>query len=121
MSVITRITNTQIVDREFLIKALEDLGYAWEEGGGLGLRGAQLDIKLKGFAAGFTKSGGYYSFIARGRRQAVKKKTQKDLKRIVQRYVYHAARAKLEAQGFTLAQEDVKEDGQIHLILRRMT
>ena len=42
------------------------------------------------------------------------------LQQVSQRYAYHAARAKLEEQGFTLASEEVREDGRIHLVLRRM-
>jgi hypothetical protein len=41
------------------------------------------------------------------------------LDRLTQRYAYHAARAKLEEQGFMLTSEEQK-DGRIHLVLRRM-
>jgi hypothetical protein len=120
MSAITHITKTQMVEREFLTKALEDLGYAWEEGGSVTRFGPKLDIKIKGQLAGFKKSGGGYDFVARGRRRKVQRDVQQDLKKIIQRYIYHAACAKLQAQGFTLAREEVRESGQIHLVLRRM-
>jgi hypothetical protein len=42
-----------------------------------------------------------------------------NLKKIIQRYAYHAALAKLEQQGFTLANE-TQEKGRVHLVLRRM-
>jgi hypothetical protein len=42
------------------------------------------------------------------------------LQQLTQRYAYQAACAKLEAQGFALASEEVKESGEIHLVLRRM-
>ena len=42
------------------------------------------------------------------------------LQEITRRYAYHAAREKLEAQGFSLVSEEVQEDEQIHLVLRRM-
>ena len=45
---------------------------------------------------------------------------EKFLQQVTQRYAYCAARAKLEEQGFALASEQVQEDGQIHLVLRRM-
>ena len=38
---------------------------------------------------------------------------------VLQRYAYHAARAKLEEQGFDLI-EEVQEKGQIRLVLRRV-
>jgi hypothetical protein len=109
---VTRVTRTNLVKRDYLIKALEDLGYAWTEGGRIGLLGRRLDIKIKGRNAGFRKAGNCYDLVTRG--------TTLNLKKIIQRYVYHAACAKLEAQGFTLAQEEVKESGRIHLVLRRM-
>lgn len=120
MSAITRITKTQIVEREFLIKALEDLGYAWKATGGILSMGPKENIKVKGMSARFQKTGEYYSFITRGTRSTVSRNIQQDLKQITQRYIYHVARAKLEAQGFTLAQEEVQQGGRIHLVLRRM-
>jgi hypothetical protein len=45
---------------------------------------------------------------------------QQWLDRLTQRYAYHVTRAKLEEQGFTLATEETRQDGQIHLVLRRM-
>jgi hypothetical protein len=108
----TRITKTQLVNRDFLIKALEDLGYGCAEGGRIDLIGPRLDIKIKSRNAGFRKTGNSYDLVTRG--------TTIDLKDIIQRYVYHAALAKLESQGFTLAQEEVQEKGHIHLVLRRM-
>lgn len=46
--------------------------------------------------------------------------SQQWLHRLTQRYAYHVARAKLEAQGFTLVTEEAQQDGQIRLVLRRM-
>ena len=40
--------------------------------------------------------------------------------RLTQRYAYHVARAKLEAQGFALVTEETQLDGQMHLVLQRM-
>jgi hypothetical protein len=42
------------------------------------------------------------------------------LDRLTQRYAYHAARARLEEQGFVLTSEEKTKDGRIHLVLRRM-
>jgi hypothetical protein len=110
MSQIVRIRRTQMVEKEYLLQALTDLGYAWEEGGQI--RGRQVDIKLKGREIGFRSVGHSYSMLSRGRAARL-------VQKVSQRYAYLAARAKLEAQGFTLASE-TREKGQIHLVLRRM-
>jgi hypothetical protein len=49
-----------------------------------------------------------------------RKYSQEWLDRLTQRYAYHAARAKLEEQGFVLTSEENTKDGRIHLVLRRM-
>ena len=110
MSQIVRIRRTQMVIREHLIQALDDLGYAWQSGGTVVRRG--VDIKLKGRNAGFAKSGNAYALVSRGAARI-------NLRGLTQRYAYHAARAKLEKQGFALANETT-EKGRIHLVLRRM-
>jgi hypothetical protein len=99
-----------MVEKEYLLQALTDSGYMWEEGGQI--RGRQVDIKIKGREVGFRRTGNSYSMLSRGQSARI-------LKKVTQRYVYLVARAKLEAQGFTLASE-AKEKGQIHLVLRRM-
>jgi hypothetical protein len=99
-----------MVIREHLIQALDDLGHAWQSGGAV--VGRAVDIKLKGRNVGFTKSGNAYAVVSRGAAGV-------NLRKLTQRYAYHAARAKLEEQGFALANETT-EKGQIHLVLRRM-
>jgi hypothetical protein len=42
------------------------------------------------------------------------------LQQVMQRYAYHAARTKLEEQGFALVSEEVQQGEHIHLVLRRM-
>ncbi len=113
------------MEKEYLMQALEDLGYACEEGGveirGFGRQRQQVDIKVKtrGYDVGFRKAGNSYEIVADwwgvwGTNR------EKFLQQVTQRYAYHAARAKLEERGFTLSSEDVQEDGQIHLVLRRI-
>jgi hypothetical protein len=103
-----------MVERELLVAALEDLGYAWEENGRLGFLGQRVEIKVAGQNFGFRKAGRAYEMLSRGRMP------RGLLQQLTQRYAYQAARAKLEAQGFALASEEVKESGEIHLVLRRM-
>jgi hypothetical protein len=124
MSHFTKI-RTQMVERAYLIQALEDLGYACEEENvtirGFGRQSQQVDIRVKtrGYDIGFRKVGKSYEVVAdwwgvRGINR------EKFLQQVTQRYAYHAARAKLEEQGFALTSEDMQEDGRIHLVLRRM-
>lgn len=128
MSHFSRI-KTQMVEKELLLQALQDNGYTHEEGEGLKVRGfggnkAQVDIKvsskkLLSYDVGFRKNGNVYECIAdwwgvRGINQ------QEFMHKVSQRYAYHAARAKLEAQGFSLVSEEIQEGNRIHLKLRRM-
>jgi len=115
-----------MVDKTFILLALHDLGYAVEEG----------DFKIKAFGGdevkvelkitlrmsneiGFRKIGNHYEVVADwwGVR-SLKKNTF--VNQLTQRYAYHAAKAKLEQQGFALVEEETKETGQIRLVLRRM-
>ncbi len=116
---------TRMVEKEFLIQAIKDLGYSYEEGDleiqGTGGKKAPVAIKINlrlSLDIGFQKNGTAYEIIADwyGVRGLKKKEfTEK----IIQRYAYIATRAKLEEQGFTLVSEEVGEKGKIHLVLRR--
>jgi hypothetical protein len=124
LSHITRI-KTKIVEKSFLLRALEDLGYQYEEGNlsisGFGENKTRVDIKIKlrlSNDIGFRQTPQGYEIVADW--WGVRGVNQKDFTaRIMQRYAYHTSRAKLEAQGFSLIEETTK-DGQIHLTLRRM-
>lgn len=126
MSHFTRI-KTQIVEKKYLMQALRDLNYAYEEGDvkirGFGGNRTGVEIKIptgnRGYDIGFRKSGGAYELIADwygihdiDQGQFVRKVTQ--------RYVYLVTKEKLEEQGFTLVAEEVERDGRVHLTLRRM-
>lgn len=124
MSHFTRV-RTQIMELAYLKQALDDLEYRYEEGRlkirGFAGRKTPVDLKIhtKGYPIGFRKAGNAYELVAdwwgvRGVNQ------QTFLQEITRRYAYHAAREKLEAQGFSLVSEEVEEDAQIHLVLRRM-
>jgi hypothetical protein len=127
MSHFSRI-KTQMVEKEYLLQALKDAGYSYEEGDNLKIRGyggnqTQVEIKVPtkflSYDIGFRKNGSAYECIAdwwgvRGINH------QKFMQQITQRYAYHATRAKLEAQGFSLVSEEVQEGNRIHLRLRRM-
>jgi hypothetical protein len=124
MSHVTRI-KTQMVEKEFVLKALEDLGYRYEVGDltlkTAGGDTAKVEIKVllrMSFDIGLRKTPQGYEIIADW--WGVRGENQKDFTtKLVQRYAYHATRAKLETQGFSLV-EETNKDGQIHLTLRRM-
>ncbi len=125
MSHFSRI-KTQIVEKAFLLKALEDLGFEVEEGElevkGFGKQKMAVEIIASqrfSYPIGFRKNKDSYEIIADwyGVRGA---KRQEFRNQLMQRYAYHAARSKLEARGFTLVSEAVEEKGQIRLVLRRM-
>lgn len=115
---------TQMVDTEFVTQALTDLGYQYQVGSttvkGFGGR-AQVDIKIstRGYDIGLRRTAGGYTIVADwwGVRGIDRKKFEQQL---TQRYAYHATVAQLEAQGFTLVQEETQEEQRIHLVLRRM-
>lgn len=128
------ILKTQIVDIDALVKALADLGFMQVEVHPIaqGLYGYQGDLRPEtaeviirrefiGPASndiGFkrTPGGSFDAIISEYDRREY---SQEWLNRLLQRYAYHAARAKLEAQGFDLVAEETEEDGRIHLVLRR--
>ena len=126
MSHISRI-RTQMTEKDYLLKALTDLGFTYEEGEDLEVRGfggqktrVEIKIPLKlSYDLGLRKNAGSYEIVADwfGVRGV---KSQEFTQRLNQRYAYHATRGKLEKQGFNLVEEKVEETGQIRLVLRRM-
>lgn len=124
MSHITHI-KTQMVNKEFLLKAIQDLGYAFEEGpqeiNGIGDTKSQVEIKIPmrlSSDIGFCLTSQGYEVVAdwwsvRGvKREAF-------TNQLLQRYAYHATLSKLEEQGFTLVEEKSTKTGQLRLVLRR--
>ena len=118
--------STQMVEAPYLLAALKDLGYAPEQSGAVrGFAGSSTagEIKIatgsKGYDIGFRKSGDRYEIVADW--WGIRDVDQDDfVRRLTQRYAYHAARAKLEEQGFDLVQEEQQQGGGIHLVLRRV-
>lgn len=116
---------TKMTEKTFLKQALQDLGLKYHEGD-LEIRGhdgqrarVELKVRLSGHDIGFVKVGDAYELVADWMVAAGFKREQ-FLHRLTQRYAYHATRAKLEEQGFSLASEEVEENGEIRLVLRRM-
>jgi hypothetical protein len=117
---------TKIVNKDYLKKALTDLGYSYQEGNVKisGYQGATaVEIKIPtqnvGYDIGFRQNNQVYEVVADwwGIRNI---NPEQFLQNINQRYAYHAAREQLEEQGFSLVTEEVQQEGRIHLVLRRM-
>ena len=123
MSHVSRI-KTKMEVKEYLLKAIEDLGYRYEEGNltliGFGEK-TRVDIKINmrmSYDIGLRATPNGYEIIAdwwgvRG----VKRQELTD--KLTQRYAYHATMDKLKQQGFTLVNEE-NQNGQIRLVLRRV-
>ncbi|HNZ13104.1 MAG TPA: DUF1257 domain-containing protein [Anaerolineaceae bacterium] len=122
MSHITRI-KTKITERDYLVQALKDLGYRFEEGGGItGIlrQHAEADFRVwltPMFVVGLRHKEDSFEIVADWWGRTKERNTF--VNQLNQRYAYVAARAKLEEQGFTLVEEQ-EEKGQIRLVLRRM-
>ena len=121
---------TQFVAAEPLKKALADvraefnLGEVRENALVSGYQGntARADLVVstrnQGYDLGFRRQGESYELIADW--FGIRDFKQADLTaRLTQRYAYHTVKEKLDQQGFSLVEEEVKQDKTIHLILRR--
>jgi hypothetical protein len=125
MSHFSRI-KTQMIEEEYLIQALESMGYEWERGP-MDIRdfwGKRTTVAIKvasgnkGYDIGFRKAGDAYEIVADW--WGIKGIQSKDFQQqLVQRYAYHAARSSLENQGFDLVAEEKQAGQGIRLLLRR--
>jgi hypothetical protein len=119
---------TQIVVKDYLLKALSDLEYKWEEGN-LEVRGYQgnltrAEIRLEtgnpGYDIGFRKQDQNYEVVADW--WGIESINQEEFVQQVNRlYAYHAVKDQLEQQDFTFVEEEVRADNTIHISVRRTT
>ncbi len=123
---------TEFTEEQMLLRALEDVRTEF------GLGEIRTLERIRGYAGnttfaqivvgtanpeydlGFVRQGETYSLVAdwHGLRKI---KPDQLANRLRQRYAYHTVREKLEAQGFSIAEEAVQKDQTIHLVLRRMS
>jgi hypothetical protein len=126
MSHFTRL-QTRMVERGFLAAALRDLGHQ-VEAGDVQVRGfngitTRCEMKIatrhRGYDVGFRKAAdGAYEVVADW--YGITDVTPQDfITQVHRRYAYHAARARLAEQGFSLVGEEQTADGQVRLVLRR--
>lgn len=122
MSHITTI-RTQMTDAQALAKALGDVGYGHarvqEKAPGEAHAGDVVSAGglLKSVTFRRDASGFFATTVGDMGRMRI---TADFIARLTQRYAYHAARARLEQQGFELAGEETDKAGRIHLVLRRV-
>ena len=125
MSHFTRM-KTKLSKKNHIVQALRNLGYEPKPGKvrirGYGGQEAEVDVMIPtgnpGYDLGFRKQGNTYEMVADWYgihnidRDAFLKKVQ-------QRYAYHAVMERMKEQGFDLVEEE-EEDNTIHLTVRRM-
>ena len=118
---------TQMVDPQWIQAGLRDMGYS-PIAGPVSVRGysggktsAEFKISTPSnkYDIGFQKRAEAYDIVADWWGiQGIKQ--QQFVRQLTQRYAYHATKAKLAEQGFSLVSEETQQTGQIHLVLRRM-
>ena len=75
-------------------------------------------LAIRAYDLGFRKQGETFELVADW--YCIKDINQGALTaRLTQRYAYHTVKEKLDQQGFSLVEEEVKQDQTIHLVLRR--
>ncbi|MEW6418551.1 MAG: DUF1257 domain-containing protein [Nitrospirota bacterium] len=125
MSHFSRI-KTRLVAKEYLIKALRDLGFQPKEGNVKirGYNGRQTDVEVMaltknpGYDLGFRKTGDAYELVADW--YGIKDiNPETFLNQLQQRYAYHAVTSRMAEQGFEVVEEENLEDKSIHLTVRR--
>jgi hypothetical protein len=118
---------TQIVSRDHLLAALEDLGIEFETGqleiAGYGGIRTQVEIRIPStnpaYQIGFRRQGERYELVADW--YGIKDINRETfLGRVTQRYAYRVTKEQLERQEFTVVEEEVRSDGTIHVTVRRM-
>jgi hypothetical protein len=119
---------TQLVVKDYLKKALDDLEYNWEEGN-LEVRGYQgnrtrAEIRLEtgnpGYDIGFRKQDQNYEVVADW--WGIKNIKQEEfVQQVNRRYAYHAVKDQLEQQDFSFVEEEIQEDNSIRISVRRMS
>ncbi len=119
---------TQIVSKDYLKEALEDLNILFQEGD-LEIRGYEgsctpVEIRIStanpDYDLGFRKSGDTYELVADW--YGIEDINQQEfLGRVTQRYAYRVAMDQLAQQHFTVVEEEIRADNTIHITVRRMT
>ncbi len=117
---------TQLVNRQFLVAALKDLGFQPQEGQVLirGYGGQETEVEVKvptenpEYDLGFRKVGKTYELVADWY-GITNIRAKSFMAQVLQRYAYHAVSAQVQARGFEIVEDESLQDHTIHLTLRR--
>jgi hypothetical protein len=117
---------TQIRNLQSLKSALTDLGHEWKAGP-CEVRGYQgltetADVAIaqeNGYDIGFRWNGTEYELVTDLQYWNQVGSVDRFLKRISQRYAYHAVMTAGRDRGFQVAEEQKNADGSIRLVLQR--
>ncbi len=128
--VLYHFVKTELVEKEHLLQAIRDLHLPYRlstvdkdvevrssDGSWVKVE-IKISTRYPGYDIGLRRSGHVYEVIADwyGIRNITR---QQFMQRLTQRYAYHAARAKINEQGFSLHTEEVKKGGWVHLVLHK--
>ena len=117
--------STQIVEKKYLLQALQSLGWAYREGRASvpDYQGQQLPVDIcatvPGMARsiGFKESNGRYEVVADWWNMGMTE--QQFVNTVSQRYAYMAVHEKLQEQGFALENQESRTDGSIRMVMKR--
>jgi len=117
---------TQMRSLEPLQKALTDLGVNWKSGASpmRGHQGATTEAEVviaqdNGYDVGFQWNGSEYALVADMQFWQQPWTVESFLQKVTQRYAIATVMSESSNQGFALAEQQVREDGSVRLVLQR--
>jgi hypothetical protein len=117
---------TQIRSLEPLQKALTDLGVNWKSGASpmRGYQGATTEAEVvieqdNGYDVGFQWNGREFTLVADMQYWQQPWTVESFLNKVTQRYAIATVVGESIDQGFTLSEQQVREDGSVRLVLQR--
>ncbi|MEI6330233.1 MAG: DUF1257 domain-containing protein [Pseudanabaena sp.] len=117
---------TQIRSLEPLQKALTDLGVNWKSGASpmRGYQGATTEAEVviaqdNGYDVGFQWNGREFALVADMQYWQQPWTVESFLNKVTQRYAIATVMGESIDQGFTLSEQQVREDGSVRLVLQR--
>ena len=117
---------TKIRNLDFLKSALKDLDVDWKDGPGI-IRGYQgkthkADVVVEqanDYDFGFSWNGSEYELVADLQYWQQPLTVEGFLRKVTQRYAYHAVVNETANQGFNITEQENHQDGSIRLVVQR--
>lgn len=117
---------TQIRSLEPLQQALTELGVKWKSGNApmRGYQGNTTNAEVvieqdNGYDIGFQWNGSEYSLVSDMQFWQQPWTVESFLQKVTQRYAIATVMSESKSQGFDLAEQQVREDGSVRLVLQR--